>query len=95
MLVNSSDSTGVSFADIICPGRESLDQLDGGFGGKIFVKVIVNLDHWCVDTGSEALDFEECEKAIFGRFAVFDAQLAGNGLDNRITTAASKLTRCL
>lgn len=68
---------------------ESLEKLNGGFGGQILVVVVVDLDHGGVDAGAEAFDLEEGEETVLGSLALLDAEVVGDGLDNRVGTAAT------
>ena len=72
-------------------GEEGLDRL----GRKVLVIVVVDLDHGRVDTGTQTLDFNEGEEAVFRGVARGDTQVFRNGFDDLGATAATELAWCL
>ena len=72
-------------------GEKSLD----GFGGEIFVVVVVDLDHGGIDTGTQAFDLDESEQTILSGVAGSDAQVLGDRLDDLGAAATAELARCL
>jgi hypothetical protein len=43
---------------------QSLKNRDDRFGREVLIKVIVDLNHWSIDTGSQAFNLEYCEQLI-------------------------------
>ena len=72
-------------------GEDGLHRL----GRKVLVVVVVDLDHGRVDTGTQTLDFNEGEEAVFGGVARGDTQVFRNGFDDLGATAATELAWCL
>lgn len=73
-------------------GREKgLDRL----GCEIFVVVVVDLNHGGIDTGTQALDLNESEKAIFCCVSGLDAQVLFDSFEDLGATAATELAGCL
>lgn len=74
---------------------ERFEKAHSRLGGQVFVVVIVYLDHWGVDAGSEAFYLGECEQSVFGCFAGVDAEVVFDGFHDCVGAAASELTRGL
>lgn len=74
---------------------QSVEKLDGGFGSKVLVVFVVDLDHGGVDAGTEALDLDEGKQAVGGGLALLNAEVLGDGLDDGIRAAATQLARSL
>jgi hypothetical protein len=53
-----------SLSSGVSAGLKSLEKLDNRFGSKIFVVVVVDLNHGGIDTGAEALDLDKGEQAV-------------------------------
>ena len=64
-----------------------LEQLDHGVRRQALVVVVVHLDHRSVGAGPEALNLEEGEESVLGRFAVLNAQVVGDSLFDVLRTA--------
>lgn len=74
---------------------QGFEQLDGGFGGEVFVVVIVNLHHGRVDACAKAFHFREGEEFVGRGLPGVDAKVVGDGLHDGIGTAATELARSL
>lgn len=64
-------------------------------GGEVLVVVVVDLDHGGIDTGTQTLNFDKGEEAVFRRVAGGDTQVLRDGVDDLGATAATELAWCL
>ena len=74
---------------------ERLEELNGGLGGKVFVVVVVDLDHGGVDASSETLHLDEGEESVGGCLALLDAEFLLDRFHDRVGSAAAELARSL
>lgn len=77
--------------DMLCACLQCLQQFNYAFGCEILVVIVVDLNHWCIDTCAETFDFDESKKSIFSSVARGDPEMIFDCLDYFIATAASKL----
>jgi hypothetical protein len=68
---------------------EGLEQLDHGLGGEVFVVVVVDLNHGCVNAGTQAFYLDKGKEAVGRGLALLDAEVVGDGLDNGVRAAAA------
>src|SRR5262245_19664933 len=50
--------------------REIVENFAEAFGGQVFVEVVVDLRHRCIDAGAQALDLDPGEFAVLGDLAL-------------------------
>lgn len=74
---------------------ERRQQRLGGLGRQVLVVVVVDLHHGSVDAGAETFYFDEGEEAVFGGFALLDAEVLFDGFDDGVAAAAAELAWCL
>jgi hypothetical protein len=48
---------------------QGFEERNGGFGGQVFVIVVIYLDHGGINAGTETFNFEEREDVVFGCLA--------------------------
>lgn len=77
-LTSQTRSTTASTSGL-CGCGEGLEKGLRLFGCQVLVEVVVDLDHGGVDAGAETFDFGEGEEAVFGCFAVVDAEVCFDG----------------
>ena len=70
-------------SSFLCAVLEVLEQLNGVFGGEVFVDPLpVDLDHGSVGAGAQALDFLDGEHVVGGGLPIFDSEMFLAGGDD-------------
>ena len=54
---------------------------------QIYIKIVIDLNHWRIDTRAKTFDFTQCKQFVFGRFAHVNAQIFFDGMQNAVAIA--------